>query len=143
MHKSGSRYTKSNSGSNYEQHGPDGTAERDGVMKRIEAVIKPYKLEEVQDALGEAGINGTTVYEVMGLGQQRELTETRGGASYSVDFLPKLKIDLVVADQSAERAVNAIIKSARTGKIGDGKVFVSLVEQAVRIRTEEKGDSAV
>jgi len=112
-------------------------------MKRIEAVIKPYKLEEVQDALGEAGISGMTVYEVMGLGQQRELTETRGGAAYSVDFLPKLKIDLVVADQSAERAVNAIIKSARTGKIGDGKVFVSSVEEVVRIRTGEKGAIAV
>jgi nitrogen regulatory protein P-II 1 len=112
-------------------------------MKRIEAIIKPYKLEEVQDALGEAGINGMTVCEVRGLGRQRELTETRGGGSSLVDFLPKLKIDLVVADKNADRAVSAIIKSAKTGRIGDGRIFISTVEQAVRIRTGEKGVIAV
>jgi nitrogen regulatory protein P-II 1 len=112
-------------------------------MKRIEAIIKPFKLEEVQDALGEAGVNGMTVCEVRGLGRQREHTETRGGSARTVDFLPKLKIDLVVADQYADRAVSAILKSAKTGRIGDGKVFISNVEEAVRIRTGEKGVVAV
>jgi len=112
-------------------------------MKKIEAIINTFQLEEVQDALGEIGINGMTVSEVRGFGQQNGLTETYRGNEYTLDFLPKLKIDLVVVDQNAERAVNAIIKSARTGKIGDGKVFVSYVEQAIRIRTEEKGEIAV
>jgi nitrogen regulatory protein P-II 1 len=112
-------------------------------MKKIEAIIKPFKLEEVKDALGEIGIEGMTVSEVRGFGRQKGHTEIFRGNEYTVDFLPKLKLDLVVANQLAERAVNAIVKSARTGKIGDGKVFVSTVEEAVRIRTEEKGDLAV
>jgi nitrogen regulatory protein PII len=112
-------------------------------MKKIEAIIKPFKLEEVKDALGEIGIEGMTVSEVRGFGRQKGHTEIFRGNEYTVDFLPKLKLDLVVANSLAERAVNAIVKSARTGKIGDGKVFVSTIEEAVRIRTEEKGDLAV
>jgi nitrogen regulatory protein P-II 1 len=112
-------------------------------MKKIEAIIKPFKLEEVQDALGEIGIDGMTVSEVKGFGQQNKHTEIYRSGEYTIDFLPKLKIDLVVGDQNAERAVNAIIKSARTGKISDDKVFISDVEEAVRIRTEEKGEIAV
>ena len=112
-------------------------------MKKIEAIIKPFKLEEVKDALGEIGIEGMTVSEVRGFGRQKGHTEIFRGNEYTVDFLPKLKLDLVVANQLAERAVDAIVKSARTGKIGDGKVFVSTIEEAVRIRTEEKGDLAV
>ena len=112
-------------------------------MKKIEAIIKPFKLEEVKDALGEIGIEGMTVSEVRGFGRQKGHTEIFRGNEYTVDFLPKLKLDLVVANGLAERAVNAIVKSARTGKIGDGKVFVSTIEEAVRIRTEEKGDLAV
>lgn len=112
-------------------------------MKKIEAIIKPFKLEEVKDALGEIGIEGMTVSEVRGFGRQKGHTEIFRGSEYTVDFLPKLKLDLVVANQLAERAVDAIVKSARTGKIGDGKVFVSTIEEAVRIRTEEKGDQAV
>jgi nitrogen regulatory protein PII len=112
-------------------------------MKKIEAIIKPFKLEEVKDALGEIGIEGMTVSEVRGFGRQKGHTEIFRGNEYTVDFLPKLKLDLVVANQLAERAVSAIVKSARTGKIGDGKVFVSTIEEAVRIRTEEKGDLAV
>ena len=112
-------------------------------MKKIEAIIKPFKLEEVKDALGEIGIEGMTVIEVKGFGRQKGHTEIYRGSEYTVDFLPKIKIDLVVADQNADRAVNAIVKAARTGKIGDGKVFVSSVEEVVRIRTEEKGEIAV
>jgi nitrogen regulatory protein PII len=112
-------------------------------MKKIEAIIKPFKLEEVKDALGEIGIEGMTVSEVRGFGRQKGHTEIFRGNEYTVDFLPKLKLDLVVVNGLAERAVNAIVKSARTGKIGDGKVFVSTIEEAVRIRTEEKGDLAV
>ena len=112
-------------------------------MKKIEAIIKPFKLEEVKDALGEVGIEGMTVSEVKGFGRQKGHTEIYRGSEYTVDFLPKIKIELVVADNQVEAAIGAIVKSARTGKIGDGKVFVSGVEQAVRIRTEEKGDSAI
>jgi nitrogen regulatory protein PII len=112
-------------------------------MKKIEAIIKPFKLEEVKDALSEVGIEGMTVSEVKGFGRQKGHTEIFRGSEYTVDFLPKLKVDLVVADQNVDRAVDAIIKSARTGKIGDGKVFVSTIEEAVRIRTEEKGDLAI
>ena len=112
-------------------------------MKKIEAIIKPFKLEEVKDALGEIGIEGMTVSEVKGFGRQKGHTEIYRGSEYTVDFLPKIKIELVVADGQAEGAVATIVKAARTGKIGDGKVFVSSVEQAVRIRTEEKGESAV
>jgi nitrogen regulatory protein P-II 1 len=112
-------------------------------MKKIEAIIKPFKLEEVKDALGEVGIEGMTVSEVKGFGRQKGHTEIYRGSEYTVDFLPKIKIELVVTDQQLNRAVEVISKAAKTGKIGDGKIFVSTVEQAVRIRTEEKGDSAV
>ena len=112
-------------------------------MKKIEAIIKPFKLEEVKDALGEVGIEGMTVSEVKGFGRQKGHTEIYRGSEYTVDFLPKIKVELVVADASVEAAMNAIIKSAKTGKIGDGKVFVSAVEAAVRIRTDEKGDQAI
>lgn len=112
-------------------------------MKKIEAIIKPFKLEEVKDALGEIGIEGMTVTEVKGFGRQKGHTEIYRGSEYTVDFLPKIKLELVVAESHVDGAVEAIIKSARTGKIGDGKVFVSTVEQAVRIRTEEKGEAAV
>jgi nitrogen regulatory protein P-II 1 len=112
-------------------------------MKKIEAIIKPFKLEEVKDALGEIGIEGMTVSEVKGFGRQKGHTEIYRGSEYTVDFLPKIKLELVVPTEKVDAAVGAIVKSARTGKIGDGKVFVSSIEQAVRIRTEEKGDSAI
>ncbi len=112
-------------------------------MKKIEAIIKPFKLAEVKDALHAIGIEGMTVSEVKGFGRQKGHTEIYRGSEYTVDFLPKIKIELVGADEQKDAAVAAIIKSAKTGKIGDGKVFVSTIEDAVRIRTEEKGDSAV
>src|ERR1041385_8115998 len=112
-------------------------------MKKIEAIIKPFKLEEVKDALGEVGIEGMTVTEVKGFGRQKGHTEIYRGSEYTVDFLPKIKLELVLPDNRVDAAVGAIIKTARTGKIGDGKVFVSSVDQAVRIRTEEKGDLAI
>ncbi|HKI68530.1 MAG TPA: P-II family nitrogen regulator [Verrucomicrobiae bacterium] len=112
-------------------------------MKKIEAIIKPFKLEEVKDALGELGIEGMTVTEVKGFGRQKGHTEIYRGSEYTVDFLPKIKIELVVPDGTVEGAASAIIKAAKTGKIGDGKVFVSAVEQSIRIRTEEKGEQAL
>ncbi len=112
-------------------------------MKKVEAIIKPFKLEEVKDALGEIGIEGMTVSEVKGFGRQKGHTEIYRGSEYTVDFLPKIKLELVLPDNQVEPAVAAIVKTAKTGKIGDGKVFVSSVEQAIRIRTEEKGDAAV
>jgi nitrogen regulatory protein PII len=112
-------------------------------MKKIEAIIKPFKLEEVKDALGEIGIEGMTVSEVKGFGRQKGHTEIYRGSEYTLDFLPKIKIEIVVSDIRAEAAVAAVVKSARTGKIGDGKIFVAAVEQAIRIRTEENGDHAV
>src|SRR5208283_1427192 len=112
-------------------------------MKKIEAIIKPFKLEEVKDALGEIGIEGMTVSEVRGFGRQKGHTEIFRGNEYTVDFLPKIKLDLVVANQLVDQAVAVIVKSARTGKIGDGKVFVSTIDEAIRIRTEERGDLAV
>ncbi len=112
-------------------------------MKKVEAIIKPFKLEEVKDALGDVGIEGMTVSEVKGFGRQKGHTEIYRGSEYTVDFLPKIKIELVLPDSSVDVALAAIIKAAKTGKIGDGKIFVSNVEQAVRIRTEEKGDAAV
>ena len=112
-------------------------------MKKIEAIIKPFKLEEVKDALSEIGIEGMTVSEVKGFGRQKGHTEIYRGSEYTVDFLPKIKLEIVVADAQKDAAVSAIIKAAKTGKIGDGKVFVSTNEDAIRIRTEEKGDSAV
>ena len=112
-------------------------------MKKIEAIIKPFKLEEVKDALGEIGIEGMTVTEVKGFGRQKGHTEIYRGSEYTVDFLPKIKIEIVTGDAIVNEAVAAIIKAAKTGKIGDGKVFVSPVEEAFRIRTEEKGNTAV
>ncbi len=112
-------------------------------MKKIEAIIKPFKLNEVKDALHELGLVGMTVTEVKGFGRQKGHTEIYRGSEYTVDFLPKIKIELVVPDEQAQAAVDAIIKSARTGKIGDGKVFVSPVEEAIRIRTDERGEKAV
>ena len=112
-------------------------------MKKIEAVIKPFKLDEVREALSEVGITGLTVTEVKGFGRQKGHTELYRGAEYVVDFLPKIKIEVVVAGDVVEQAVEAIIKSARTGKIGDGKIFVTAVERVVRIRTGELDDAAV
>ncbi len=112
-------------------------------MKKIEAIIKPFKLNEVKDALHEIGVEGMTVSEVKGFGRQKGHTEIYRGSEYTVDFLPKVKIELVLPDTQIPDAVEAIVKAARTGKIGDGKVFVSTVEDAVRIRTEERGDKAV
>jgi len=112
-------------------------------MKKIEAVIKPFKLDEVREALSEIGVHGLTVTEVKGFGRQKGHTELYRGAEYVVDFLPKIKIELVVAEDIVENAMDAIIKAARTGKIGDGKIFVTNVEQVVRIRTGETGESAV
>jgi nitrogen regulatory protein P-II 1 len=105
--------------------------------------VKPFKLEEVKDALGSIGISGMTVTEVKGFGRQKGHTEIYRGSEYTVDFLPKLKVEMVVPDDQAEGAVEAIVKAAKTGKIGDGKVFMSNVEEAIRIRTEEKGEKAV
>ena len=112
-------------------------------MKKIEANIKPFKLTEVKDALNELGIQGMTVSEVKGFGRQKGHTEIYRGSEYTVDFLPKIKIETVVADNQKDAAVAAIIKAAKTGKIGDGKVFVTTIEEAVRIRTDERGDNAV
>ncbi|CAN5453992.1 P-II family nitrogen regulator [soil metagenome] len=112
-------------------------------MKKIEAVIKPFKLEEVKDALQEIGIEGMTVTEVKGFGRQKGHTEIYRGSEYTVDFLPKVKIEVVVSDELVEKAVAAIVESAQTGKIGDGKVFVVAVEEAIRIRTGETGIEAV
>ncbi|MCE9543720.1 MAG: P-II family nitrogen regulator [Verrucomicrobia bacterium] len=112
-------------------------------MKKIEAIIKPFKLEEVKDALSELGIEGMTVTEVKGFGRQKGHTEIYRGSEYTVDFLPKIKLEIVVADGAVESAVAAIVKTAKTGKIGDGKVFILPVESVVRIRTDETGDKAV
>ncbi len=112
-------------------------------MKKIEAVIKPFKLEEVREALSEIGINGLTVTEVKGFGRQKGHTELYRGAEYTIDFLPKVKLELVVADEILDSAMDAIVKAAHTGKIGDGKIFVTSVEQALRIRTGETGEQAV
>ena len=112
-------------------------------MKKIEAIIKPFRLTDVKDALNELGIQGMTVSEVKGFGRQKGHTEIYRGSEYTVDFLPKIKIEIVVADSLKAAAVQAILKAAKTGKIGDGKVFVSSVEEAIRIRTDERGDSAV
>ena len=112
-------------------------------MKLIIAIIKPFKLEEVKDALGEAGVEGMTVTEVKGFGRQKGHTEIYRGSEYTVDFLPKVKLEIVVTDDQKDRVVDAIVKAAQTGKIGDGKVFVMPVEDVVRIRTNERGESAV
>ncbi|HQR51232.1 MAG TPA: P-II family nitrogen regulator [Methylophilaceae bacterium] len=112
-------------------------------MKKIEAIIKPFKLDEVREALSEIGVNGLTVTEVKGFGRQKGHTELYRGAEYVVDFLPKIKLELVVAENLVEAAIEAIVKAAHTGKIGDGKIFVSSVEQVIRIRTGETGEAAV
>jgi nitrogen regulatory protein P-II 1 len=122
--------------SNREVAGVDG-------MKKIEAIIKPFKLDDVREALSDIGVNGLTVTEVKGFGRQKGHTELYRGAEYVVDFLPKIKLELVVADSIVDSAVDAIIKAAHTGKIGDGKIFVSSVDQVIRIRTGETGESAV
>lgn len=112
-------------------------------MKKIEAIIKPFKLDDVKDALHDAGVSGITVSEVKGFGRQKGHTELYRGAEYVVDFLPKVKIEVVVEDNLADRVVEAIEAAARTGRIGDGKIFVTSVEQAVRIRTGDRGSDAI
>lgn len=112
-------------------------------MKKIEAIIKPFKMEDVREALAEIGVEGMTVSEVKGFGRQKGHTEIYRGSEYTVDFLPKVKLEIVLADDLASRAVDVITQAAKTGKIGDGKVFVSEVEQAIRIRTNERGADAV
>ncbi|MBI2225402.1 MAG: P-II family nitrogen regulator [Betaproteobacteria bacterium] len=112
-------------------------------MKKIEAIFKPFKLDEVREALSEIGISGLTVTEVKGFGRQKGHTELYRGAEYVVDFLPKVKIEVVVPETMLERAVDAIVKSARTGKIGDGKIFITSVEQVIRIRTGETDEAAI
>jgi nitrogen regulatory protein PII len=113
------------------------------TMKKVEAIIKPFKLEEVKDALGDVGIEGMTVSEVKGFGRQKGHTEIYRGSEYTVDFLPKIKLELVLPDGRVDAAVNAILKAARTGKIGDGKIFISPIDDAIRIRTDERGEQAV
>jgi nitrogen regulatory protein PII len=112
-------------------------------MKKLEAIIKPFKLDEVKSALTEIGVEGMTVTEVKGFGRQRGHTETYRGAEYTVDFLPKLKLEIIVSDDKAQPAIQAIVGAAKTGKIGDGKIFVLPLGEVIRIRTEERGDSAV
>jgi nitrogen regulatory protein P-II 1 len=112
-------------------------------MKKIEAIVKPFKLEEVKDALGEIGITGMTVTEVKGFGRQKGHSEIYRGSEYTVGFLPKIKLEVVLSDAVTGNAVAVIVKTAKTGKIGDGKVFISDIQEAVRIRTEEKGEFAV
>ena len=112
-------------------------------MKKIEAIIKPFRLEEVKEALAGLGIEGMTVTEVKGFGRQKGHTEIYRGSEYTVDFLPKIKIEVVLPDEHVKEAVDAIVKGAKTGKIGDGKVFITTIENAVRIRTGETGDQAV
>ena len=112
-------------------------------MKKIEAVIKPFKLDEVKEALHDVGVSGITVFEAKGFGRQKGHTELYRGAEYVVDFLPKVKIEVVVEDNQAERVVDAIATAARTGRIGDGKIFVSTIDKAMRIRTGERGSDAI
>ncbi|SVA94475.1 uncharacterized protein METZ01_LOCUS147329 [marine metagenome] len=112
-------------------------------MKKIEAIIKPFKLDEVKDKLNDLGIQGITVTEVKGFGRQKGHTELYRGAEYVVDFLPKIKMEIVIADTQVEDVVNAIVKAAQTGRIGDGKIFITNIEEAVRIRTGERGEDAV
>ena len=118
------------------------TADLD-AMKKIEAIVKPFKLDDVKEALGEVGIEGMTVIEVKGFGRQKGHTEIYRGSEYTVDFLPKIKVEIVVADDRVEAAIKAISKAAKTGKIGDGKIFISPVEETIRIRTDERGDRAL
>jgi nitrogen regulatory protein PII len=122
---------------------PSTAASNGRRMKKIEAIIKPFKMEDVKEALAEVGIEGMTVSEVKGFGRQKGHTEIYRGSEYTVDFLPKVKFEIVVLDDRVQRAVDAIVHSAKTGKIGDGKVFVLPIEDAVRIRTEERGEIAI
>jgi nitrogen regulatory protein PII len=115
----------------------------DETMKKIEAIIKPFKLDEVKDALNQIGLKGITVLEAKGFGRQKGHTELYRGAEYVVDFLPKVKLELIIEDEMVEKAVEAIRSSAHTGRIGDGKIFVSSIDDAIRIRTGERGDAAV
>jgi len=117
--------------------------EKENSMKLIKSIIKPFKLDEVKDALTEIGVEGMTVSEVKGFGRQKGHTEIYRGSEYTVDFLPKVKLEVAVGDEVVDKVVDAIVTSAQTGKIGDGKVFVLPIEEAVRIRTSEKGDEAV
>src|SRR5690349_9611019 len=117
--------------------------ERCKPMKKIEAIIKPFKLDEVKDALNQVGLKGITVLEAKGFGRQKGHTELYRGAEYVVDFLPKVKLELIIEDEMVEKAVEAIRSSAHTGRIGDGKIFVSSIDDAIRIRTGERGDAAV
>jgi nitrogen regulatory protein P-II 1 len=112
-------------------------------MKKIEAIIKPFKMEDVKEALAEIGIEGMTVTEVKGFGRQKGHTEIYRGSEYTVDFLPKVKFEIVIGDDRVAKAVDVIVQSAKTGKIGDGKVFVLPIDEAIRIRTEERGESAI
>lgn len=112
-------------------------------MKQVTAIIKPFKLDEVREALAEVGVNGLTVTEVKGFGRQKGHTELYRGAEYVVDFLPKIRVEMVVSDEAVDRVIESIVRAARTGKIGDGKIFVTPVEQAIRIRTSESGDAAL
>lgn len=125
------------------QGGCSGPAGGERVMKKIEAVIKPFKLDEVKEALHEVGLQGITVVEAKGFGRQKGHTELYRGAEYVVDFLPKAKLEVVCEDALAERAVEAIMSAARTGRIGDGKIFVTNVEEVIRIRTGERGEDAI
>ncbi len=124
-------------------YGGAGIDKVNDYMKKLEAIIKPFKLEEVKEALAELGIEGMTVTEVKGFGRQKGHTEIYRGSEYTVDFLPKVKVEVVLADDMVEKAVSVVVAAAKTGKIGDGKVFVLPVEHAVRIRTEEIGEKAV
>src|ERR1700761_7460333 len=126
-----------------DRRGEPGTAWEVGGMKKVEAIIKPFKLDEVKEALHEVGIKGITVVEAKGFGRQKGHTELYRGAEYVVDFLPKVKIEVVMEDSMVERAVEAIQQSAHTGRIGDGKIFISSIEEAIRIRTGERGADAI
>jgi nitrogen regulatory protein P-II 1 len=112
-------------------------------MKRIEAIIRPFKLDDVREALSEIGVHGMTITEVKGYGRQKGHTEIYRGSEYKVDFLPKVRIEIVVKDEMMERVISTIVKSAKTGQVGDGKIFVTPVEEVVRIRTEESGEDAI
>jgi nitrogen regulatory protein PII len=112
-------------------------------MKKIEAIVKPFKMEDVKEALAEVGVEGMTVSEVKGFGRQKGHTEIYRGSEYTVDFLPKVKFEIVISDERVQKAVEVIVKAAKTGKIGDGKVFILPMEEAIRIRTEERGESAI
>ncbi len=118
-------------------------ASRESAMKQVTAIIKPFKLDEVREALGEIGVSGLTVTEVKGFGRQKGHTELYRGAEYVVDFLPKVKVEIVVRNEDVERCIESIVRAAKTGKIGDGKIFVTAVDQVIRIRTGETDEAAV